>query len=382
MKKPGQGDIRRTLAQIGQRSSSGWSRQWSIQEEHQKKVRTSLGTLVLEKSHPLTACPHGFRISAYLQELMVFLGSDHVFEQASETLDKLLGIKVSPKQIERVSERIGQIIEEEQVAGSIDMQTEETTHIEPTDTMTDYHYVEMDGSMVLTREEKWKEIKLGRVFKTPTNEALKGKDVCIGESEYVAHLGSSEEFLPRLQAIIPKVQHPIFIADGAPWIWKWVSEKYPDAVQVLDYFHAMEYAHDFAKVAFLEKGDYDNWIGGVENYLLTDRVEALTRHMDWLAERVMPESLPMLSRLKEYYLKNQDRMYYGTLRKNGVIIGSGAIESAHRNVIQKRMKLSGQRWSIEDARAILQLRVTKNSAKWDKVVDIIRGSHDSIKAVA
>ena len=120
----------------------------------------------------------------------------------------------------------------------------------------------------------------------------------------------------------------------------------------------------------------------MENYLLTDRVEALTRHMDWLAERVVPESLPMLKRLKEYYLKNLHRMYYGTLQKNGVFIGSGAIESAHRNVIQKRMKLSGQRWSIKGARAMLQLRVTKNSAKWDKVVNIIRGAKDLSKVAA
>ncbi|MEM1135626.1 MAG: hypothetical protein AAGI07_07280 [Bacteroidota bacterium] len=90
----------------------------------------------------------------------------------------------------------------------------------------------------------------------------------------------------------------------------------------------------------------------------------------------------MLKRLKEYYLKNLHRMYYGTLRKNGVFIDSGAIESAHRNVIQKRMKLSGQRWSIKVARAMLQLRVTKNSAKWDKVIDVIRGGQSPLKIAA
>jgi len=82
----------------------------------------------------------------------------------------------------------------------------------------------------------------------------------------------------------------------------------------------MEYAHDFAKVAFKEKGGYSNWIGGVENYLLTDRVEALTRLMDWLAERAAPEILPMLKKSKEHYLRNLNRIYYGTLRKNVVII--------------------------------------------------------------
>ncbi|MEM1135627.1 MAG: hypothetical protein AAGI07_07285 [Bacteroidota bacterium] len=224
----------------------------------------------------MAVCPHGFRISAYLQELMVFLGSDHVFGQASETLDKLLGIKVSAKQVERVSERIGQIIEDEQVLKSTRSQEKPCT-----DTVsTHYHYVEMDGSMIFTREEKWKEVKLGRVFSVPIKEALEDPQVDIGESEYVAYLGSSDEILPRLQVLVPKVEHPIFIADGAPWIWKWVKENYPNAVQVLDYFHAMGYAHDFAKVAFLDKKDCDNWIGGVGNYLLTDRVGHL--HVIWI----------------------------------------------------------------------------------------------------
>jgi len=345
-------------------------------------VRTSLGTLVLDKKDPLAACPHGFRISAYLQELMVFIGSDFVFEEASQTLEKLLGIKVSAKQIERVSEKVGHILEEKQTDITMEMDGSGTVELEPLATMTDYHYVQMDGSMLLTREDKWREVKLGRVFSVPVEEALGDQEPQINGSEYVAHLGSSEEFLPRLHSIVPKVEHPIFIADGAPWIWKWVSEKYPDAVQVLDFFHAMEYAHGFAKVAFPDSVDRDNWISGVKNYLLTDRVEALTRHLDWLADRATVESLPALMKLKEYYLRNIHRMYYGTFRKNGVIIGSGAIESAHRNVIQKRLKLSGQRWSIRGARAMLQLRVTKKSAKWGQVVNIIRDEKSQLKMAA
>jgi hypothetical protein len=346
-------------------------------------VRTSLGTLVLDKKDPLATCPHGFRISAYLQELMVFIGSDFVFEEASQILEKLLGIKVSAKQIERVSEKVGHILEEEQTDIPMDMdESGGTVQVEPSATMTDYHYVQMDGSMLLTREDKWREVKLGSVFSIPVEKALKDPWANSDRSEYVAHLGTAEEFLPRLQAIVPKVKHPIFIADGAAWIWRWVSEKYPDAVQVLDFFHAMEYAHGFAKVAFPDSVDRDNWISGVKNYLLTDRVEALTRHLDWLADRATVESLPALMKLKEYYLRNMHRMYYGTFRKNGVIIGSGAIESAHRNVIQKRLKLSGQRWSIRGARAMLQLRVTKKSAKWGQVVNIIRYEKSQLKMAA
>jgi hypothetical protein len=54
------------------------------------------------------------------------------------------------------------------------------------------------------------------------------------------------------------------------------------------------------------------------------------------------------------------------------IIGSGAIESAHRTVVQKRMKLSGQRWSFSGAQNMLNLRVTSMNNRWDKIIALTK----------
>jgi len=54
------------------------------------------------------------------------------------------------------------------------------------------------------------------------------------------------------------------------------------------------------------------------------------------------------------------------------IIGSGAIESAHRTVIQRRMKLSGQRWGIKGAKNMLRLRVIAMNKQWAKVIDFLK----------
>ncbi len=54
------------------------------------------------------------------------------------------------------------------------------------------------------------------------------------------------------------------------------------------------------------------------------------------------------------------------------IIGSGAIESAHRTVVQKRMKLSGQRWSKKGAQNMLNLRVTHMNGQWSKVIELTK----------
>ena len=192
----------------------------------------------------------------------------------------------------------------------------------------------------------------------------------IERSEYIGYLGDAATFSQRLGRLIPKVELPIFIADGATWIWNWVDKHYPNSVQILDYYHAIEYAHDFAKAAFPDVEKQKSWIEGVKSYLFTNRIEALIRHLEALQLKLeKQEVLTPLGQLIGYYKNNQHRMYYGFYKEKKLMIGSGAIEAAHRQVIQKRMKLSGQRWSMKGAQAILQLRVAKKSDKWNLVTE-------------
>ena len=78
-------------------------------------------------------------------------------------------------------------------------------------------------------------------------------------------------------------------------------------------------------------------------------------------------------KLINYYQNNKDRMDYKKYRSLGCgIIGSGSIESAHRTVIQKRMKLSGQHWSKTGAKNMLRLRVISMNKQWHKVIDLLK----------
>jgi hypothetical protein len=73
-----------------------------------------------------------------------------------------------------------------------------------------------------------------------------------------------------------------------------------------------------------------------------------------------------------YFEENEDRMLYKTYKDKGLLIGSGPIEAAHRNVIQRRMKLSGQKWSIKGANAIANLRCLNKSNSWSIVEKLIK----------
>lgn len=76
--------------------------------------------------------------------------------------------------------------------------------------------------------------------------------------------------------------------------------------------------------------------------------------------------------LVNYYTNNQKRMQYGTYKAKGYCLGSGAIGSAHRNIVQQRLKLSGQRWSLNGAQQIVNLRAYHKSNRWDEVVELIK----------
>ncbi len=79
-------------------------------------------------------------------------------------------------------------------------------------------------------------------------------------------------------------------------------------------------------------------------------------------------------KLLKYYKNNKNRMDYPAYIKKGLLIGSGAVEAAHRTVSQKRLKLSGQRWTEKGAQQILNLRVLNLSDRWQEVKNMLNAA--------
>ncbi|HBK83281.1 MAG TPA: hypothetical protein DDZ41_06740, partial [Flavobacterium sp.] len=65
-------------------------------------------------------------------------------------------------------------------------------------------------------------------------------------------MGSSKNFLPKVEYHIENIKNKVFIADGAQWIWNWIENTYPNSTQIVDYFHAKEHLCDHAKRYFKE----------------------------------------------------------------------------------------------------------------------------------
>lgn len=315
---------------------------------------TSFGNFEVEKEHCLIFTNTPFSASPYLQELSCFIGSKLVFEDASNTLEFIGGTKITAKQIERICHYHGNHIEEnlkEKIKTGEDKIYRDNESL---------YYVMMDGSMYLTREEKWKEMKLGRIFKATDNIDISKQRGFITKSEYVCHLGTHTDFLEKLSHYIESLKNPVFINDGARWIWDWIETYYPDAVQILDFFHAKEHLCQFATEYFQNENDKKNWVNQKCEQLLNDDVEIVIENLKCLS--VKNEKLKKLkTSLINYYLTNLKRMMYKSFLDKGLLIGSGAIESAHRDILQQRLKLSGQRWTKKGIQQIANLRILYKS---------------------
>lgn len=304
--------------------------------------------------------------------MICYVGQTEVFDEAEELLKRLSGVQISDKQIERVCHRYGEKLNE------LSKQEESIS------TTDELYYAMADGAMLLTREKdekgksKWAEMKLGRVFKAADDVELGDKDESrkwIRASKYAAHLGHCDEFYEKFSKLLDPLLNFIFIADGAKWIWERVGSFHPNAVQILDFFHAMEHLWAVIllcwKLNFKTQIERNKWIEQQKAYLLEGKVDFVCENINKL-KITGSKNLDKRRELIQYYQNNAQRMKYNEYLENGWLIGSGPIESAHREVIQKRLKRSGQRWTRQGVQQIANLRVAYKSDEWDTVRNLIK----------
>lgn len=327
---------------------------------------TIFGKVDLKKDHLLNG-HKAFKITMYMQSMICLMGQHSVYKQASDLFLRFLNLDINAMQIQRVCNYYG-----EQIDPIVNANHQEYIPKLKQSTKDDKTYVMVDGSMLMTREDKWKENKLGRIFRASQSIDIQVNRNEITESIYVSHLGSIQEFCPKMERHLHYVKEPkVFIADGAKWIWKWVDDNYPGSLQILDYYHAVEKLQGLARLLFRDEGKRKTWIADQKKLLMSDEVYQVMLNVRSCRSKT-EEAKEEKRKVFNYLEENEDRMQYGTYKTKGLLIGSGAIEAAHRHVTQKRLKLSGQRWTIKGAQAISNLRCYYKSKSWHMIDNLIK----------
>jgi hypothetical protein len=324
-------------------------------------MRSRYGVLNLGRGHRFSQSVLGQRTSPYLQEKLVLLGVDHVFEAVPTLAESLLGISVSTTSVFRACQAVSEQIED------TDLQTPSADLATRLADVEQTTYGMVDGSFLLT-QEGWQETKVGRVFGAYPYCDLETKELgwVMENSQYVAHRGHYSQFTPAFERLLPP-QSPgqkVILSDGGAWIAPWVSRTYPDAVHILDLFHVLE------KVAVVaqDASQPQLWFTQQKQALLESRLADVLAGID----AVSCQDKVQQAQIRSYLVNHSHQMDYASYRSRGWMISSGPIESAHRAVLQVRMKRSGQRWSERGCDKMLKLRVAYRSGKTNLITNTLR----------
>ncbi len=232
-------------------------------------------------------------------------------------------------------------------------------------------YISMDGTKIhLTRG--WSEIRLGAVYET---EAVRQKDGSVVprtvRPTYLPFRGDVEAFgqLVYLEAArrgLEDAGEVIILGDGAEWIWRQARHICPEAVCIVDWWHATEHLWEAAKALFGEGSvAAQEWERAREAELWDGQVEKVLAALRQALPTATGDALQAVQEEITYFTNQRNRMRYDEYRASGYQIGSGTVESACKRVIGQRLKQAGMIWSEPQALAVASIRAALLDGQWD-----------------
>jgi hypothetical protein len=335
-----------------------------------------------------------------VQEHISYLSARLTFEEAAQTMCRSVPIGMSGRQALNLMRPVGEALaasEDRQVnvlqAQAKQAQSQPCAQRQPPKEI-ERLYIELDGvlarmrrgSVPMEKEELqrqgdiYREIKAGAVFRAERgpkrSELAPGVYVDTPAPEsvrYVARRTAKGGFAWLLyhlarQCGLEQAQQVVVLGDGAPWIWNLVAEHFPEAVQIVDLYHAKAHAWDVAHAVFGRGTAVGTaWATHACSLLEQGQSEALVSAIRALPP-IAPEpgqarSIP--ERAVDYFTTNAQRMRYPLFRAQGMHIGSGIAEAACKTIVSTRAKRCGMRWTPEGLDVLLPLRTAVLNGTYD-----------------
>jgi hypothetical protein len=329
------------------------------------------------------------RVSGALARLLALLGVVVPYQLAARLAKLFFGVEVSPMTVWCAVQRLGESCEkyiEEQTSFCNDpnrapsptgpgpaavvlgvdgcalgMQVrahrrkrEGKAPLPPLPPVEDGHFREVKTGVLLLPEE--------RVEPSPGRRSVVRRAL-------VTCLGEADRIFDRLWGKLHEMKWlgsetvVVIIADGAEWIWNRAS-MFSKRCDILDFWHAVEKAWEFGRLRWGEESSITTrWAHRLAEDLRGGKVKAVIVRLQTLLVST-DEERELLDGLIRYYTTNQTRMRYDEYLRLGYGIGSGAVESAHKQVVHARMRQAGMRWSEAGARRLLALRVLLLNDQW------------------
>jgi hypothetical protein len=322
-------------------------------------------------------------ISPGLKPLLALLGIQTSFDEAAKLAKEFMLLEISDNSIRKAAQWVGQKQEaiEEKWKKLSDWHHYMNDPTRQEERAPRRLYGSIDGVMVPTQEE-WRELKALCWYEVSPASARQWPSRYkerIGELEalkatnirYHCDIQDAESFSQLLWAtgchyLADRAQELVFVCDGAKWIWRLIEDNFPEAIQILDWYHAVEYLTPVAQALFQEEDQQTAWITTMKEHLWFSRTQTVIDACLALADQT--SAAEPATKAATYFQNNLARMDYAHFRQQGYLIGSGTVESGCKQIGTMRLKRSGAQWLEEGARWVAKARAVWLSGQWQEVV--------------
>lgn len=321
-----------------------------------------------------------FKISVRAMIEIAFWGQNQPsFQKASEIIKRVHNIDLSYVTVMNVTKYIGKVVFDHNYKQALKIWNNRANLKMEENQKKGTLYIQVDGAAVNTRIEDengstWKENKLGIFFADSDMYKRKNKSNIINHKEFVSFIGNVETFriLVFAKAVELKYweyENIVFISDGATWIRNMITELFPEAIQILDKFHLIENIYEYGKYVLNEDmKKVERFKDKIIGYCYSREYNMIKKELKKYKDIQLPKTV---CNLPVYLENNKDKIDYSTYERNGWFVGSGAIESSNKTVVQLRLKQAGMRWSVDGANSLIALRCMVESNNWDKIEKIV-----------
>jgi len=326
-------------------------------------------------------------------------GLEGAFAQAVDSVAEAVGVQVSAEVARQTTERVGAVAEAEVQAAMARAQQGQPLWAAPADEdgpTSGVLAVAVDG-LYVHRDADWHEMKVVTVAPLgPACERDPDTDrwrLRWGTASYGAGFEEAEAFWYRAYVEAcrrglgtPAVRTVVLLGDGAEWIWRqgraFLALPGVELVEIIDLYHAYEYLWAVGNAVFgAETPAAAAWVEPLKTRLYAEGPAPVQAAVATLAQTLgIPETeseevpaagaeesaaVTAVRRARAYLATNATRLDYPAFVARQLPIGSGAVESAGKTVIQARTKGAGMRWSGAGAQAVVSLRTLHRSGRWE-----------------
>lgn len=366
---------------------------------HAKTFTTALGPLPLSRAYyHCAACDAGFcprdrvlgldgaSLSPAVTRMVGTAAALVSFAESSELLGTLAGLPVPAKQVERTAETLGIAMaadERQQVVAAAAAEIAPTMYLGLDGTGVPMRKAEVEGrpGKQADGSSKTREVKLCTVWSAEgrDEDGVPVRDP--GSVSYSAAIESAatrdtdatgSAFAQRVEREahrrgFDRAPRQAVLGDGAPWIWNLAGEYFPDAIQILDRFHAKEHLSGVAKLLYGTPSDLgDAWATARHAELdaghLSQIVAALAGHSRACTDASKRDAV---RKCIGYLWTNRRRMRYPDFRAQGLCTSTAVVEAGCKVAIGTRLKRAGMHWTVRGANAIIALRCCKLSGRFE-----------------